>query len=1285
MITENQNLRCPYCGGDFDHSLNQGGIEKHTCKNCGYVFYVESEASKEKLFALNAFRNEVINLLHAKIEGGKAERIANWKKHEKTLEDYIEKCGGESNQDPLFAIARAAHITDGFERYTSKESKTIAETLYKIADDYARSNDKAINIKTLLSLYNQKLRNNTRNLVKGILFGALGALLCGVIAGLIVLNQYSPVLTDPDTGITVFIPNNAVPMFQKTGVELYVEKQPYNSGAYIDAKDALRNETEKFELYDISLISGQDSLAFDGTVTVEIPIPDGYLLSALKIYHILSDEEFEEIPATSSAAKNTISFKASHFSYYAVAERHPIVVFDTDGAGEINRQIVQRDTLAQKPVNPQKEGYNFVGWMFGDELWNFANNTVKKDMILKAKWEPVEYTITLVADGVALPTQTLKIAYKNTYASLPTNVSKAGYKFVGWYTAPENGLQITNDMVMQTAADHTLYAIFAENTNTVFFNANGGEGTMADLSLKTDNTAKLPKNTFTKMGYTFMGWSTTSDGEVEFEDNANYTMGTSATNTLYAIWKINTNTLKFDKNGGDGEMEAVQWDYGTTHTLPKNTFAKVGYTFKGWSTTPNGEDILADMAEYTMAEESEYVLFAQWEININKLYFDANGGEGLMNVVEIPYNDSINLPATVFTRLGYTFIGWSTSPTGDVEYSDRQSYTMGIVGETLYAQWQMNINKLHFNNNGGTGSMDTLEIPYKAFQHLPQNTFYREGYTFIGWSATKDGEKVYNDEDEYQMGPDSDYTLYALWRCNENAFVFHANGGTGNMPTDFAIETGGFATLPLNTFTRNGYTFIGWATTENGTVAYSDGEIYINNQPKQETIDLYAVWKVSIFTILFETNGGSKISDRSYTIEDAFTLLKPTKTGYIFAGWYEDAEFHGEAVEQIEKGSYGNKTYYAKWVVDSYSIVFNSNGGTKINSQSYNIESAISSLPTPSKTGYTFVGWYQNSDFSGKAITAIEVGTHGNIQLYAKWSLDTYYITFNVNGGEALSKIAYTIESQSFTLPTPIKTGYKFEGWYTASVSGELVERIPQGTHSNITLYAKWEALTYTVQYDANGGEGTMEPTIHTIDVSSKVAKNTFTKAKYIFVGWELQTKSGTTILLDEQSVTNIGEANQVVILKAVWERDPLADLNVVFSALTKTGTLSSSPKITYSAVVEYRNRTADSVEIRIVWKSTIGKGYYTVYGQNFNFSVGSVKSGNVQVAKFNTWKSEVSYDRSTTGTSEWVKVSLNTTSATTLNVKVYYWQTNYYNTDMYEYDGTSCVNQTWTISIPEY
>jgi len=316
---------CPYCGGVFEKSKNQSGYEKHKCKNCGYEFYLENEKAVEKLFALNSFRNEVINLLHAKVDGGKDDRILSWKKREKEFEKYIEQCGGESNQDPLFAITRAAYLTDGFERYFPKEEKITVEALYTIAKQYVSKNKKATNIKELIQIYHKKLRHKSRKWLVGLGSGFVALFL----AVFIVLFSYTPTVTDDVFGISVQIPNNAVSVFEKFSINVNMEEHPVDSAVYIDAKNALRNETEKFKLYDISLKKGDASVEFDGEVTVEIPIPQEYQSSALKVYHVSTDEVYEEIPSIVSVANNTVSFKTSHFSLFAIAERHPIVSFDS--------------------------------------------------------------------------------------------------------------------------------------------------------------------------------------------------------------------------------------------------------------------------------------------------------------------------------------------------------------------------------------------------------------------------------------------------------------------------------------------------------------------------------------------------------------------------------------------------------------------------------------------------------------------------------------------------------------------------------------------------------------------------------------------------------------------------------------------------------------------------------------------------------------------------------------------------------------------------------------------
>ena len=511
MGIENQMPKCPYCGGIMQPEP-MGGIVRRKCQYCGYVELSNDLSAKESLesryhFVLkaNKIASDMLNHLND------PEKI-NW---QDTFFDSKKEDVVEFLQSPLYGMLYSAWLSKGFRKINSR-AKTALKTVYESAKAYTNNTGLSV-LKMLVNLYEDATKKKKRK--RTVILSLAGITVVSIgIGGFLAMQTYSPVVTDANTGIAVSISGDAISILDKWNVDIHVEKQPSNSAAYIDAKNALHNETEKFELYDLALKNGNKLLALDGTVTVEIPIPQGYQPGALKIYHVISDEEFEEIPATVSAAKNTISFSTTHFSYYAVAERHPIVAFDTNGAGEIDRQIVERDSLAQKPEDPRKAGYTFVGWKVGSETWNFSVNTVKKDMTLVAQWVPNEYTITLVANGGVISSDTLTISYHDTYAALPTDVVKDGYTFLGWYTATENGVLITNDRVMETAADQTLYAVFRENVNKIIFHANGGSGTMEDLELKTGASAKLPQCAFAKVGYTFMGWSTSVTGDVVYTD-----------------------------------------------------------------------------------------------------------------------------------------------------------------------------------------------------------------------------------------------------------------------------------------------------------------------------------------------------------------------------------------------------------------------------------------------------------------------------------------------------------------------------------------------------------------------------------------------------------------------------------------------------------------------------------------------------------------------------------------------------------------------------------------------
>jgi uncharacterized repeat protein (TIGR02543 family) len=228
---------------------------------------------------------------------------------------------------------------------------------------------------------------------------------------------------------------------------------------------------------------------------------------------------------------------------------------------------------------------------------------------------------------------------------------------------------------------------------------------------------------------------------------------------------------------------------------------------------------------------------------------------------------------------------------------------------------------------------------------------------------------------------------------------------------------------------------------------------------------------------------------------------------------------------------------------------------------------------------------------------------------------------------------------------------------------------------------------SYYVKYDANGGQGTMPTTIHSAGVASDLVANEFTRPGYVFAGWELETDDGVRIFQDGQSVTDLAKPLNTVTLKAMWTENTIADPTPITT--TKTGWVSksssSNPGLKYSAVIECRNRTATTVEVRITWTATIVKGDYDRYGQYFKFSSGSASSGNVKVVSFDKWKNSASSDRSETASSAWITVPVSSASATSVDLSVYYWQTNSNGTDMYKYDGTPCVKATWTVNIPAY
>ena len=198
-----------------------------------------------------------------------------------------------------------------------------------------------------------------------------------------------------------------------------------------------------------------------------------------------------------------------------------------------------------------------------------------------------------------------------------------------------------------------------------------------------------------------------------------------------------------------------------------------------------------------------------------------------------------------------------------------------------------------------------------------------------------------------------------------------------------------------------------------------------------------------------------------------------------------------------------SKTY--KLVIEVKDLTFAINyvldGGTNSenNPNEYVPEKLPLLLENPTKSGYKFVGWYDNENFTGEAITEISAGTMGDVTLYAKWNALDYRISYELNGGtNAENPDGYDVSDLPVSLHAPSRTGYIFKGWYMGE---NRVLAIPVGTTGNVVVSAKWEPITYTIDFDTNGGLPTLSSIDYTIESDSFTLQE-ITKAGYTFDGW---------------------------------------------------------------------------------------------------------------------------------------------------------------------------------------
>lgn len=610
-----------------------------------------------------------------------------------------------------------------------------------------------------------------------------------------------------------------------------------------------------------------------------------------------------------------------------------------------------------------------------------------------------------------------------------------GYRFDGWYTAPNGGNKY--DFNTPLTGNVTVYAHWIGNGYTVRFTGNGATGgNTPDQAFQYNIGQNLHRNGFVRDGYTFTGWKR-ADNQQAYGDGQWVTNLTTQPNgivTMVAQWSANEAHIRYNPNPPAGKTTGGQgtpnWDghTGDTPTIGQNGWTIDGYTFAGWATSPDGSGArYAPGARWTA--NGTLTLYAQWTPGPASLTYDGNGATGGKTDPQTGKTDEkINVRDNGFTRDGYTFVTWNTQADckGNAVKPNSEWTLRG--SSTLYACWAGNAQTLTYHGNGATGG-NTAAQSGKTGDELTTNAngFTRDGYTFVRWDTAKDGSGTAygegkNGVSQYVMKPAGN-DLYAIWKANPATIQYRNDwpNTTGSTP-DTTGNTGDTVTISQNSFDRPGYTFTGWSTSKRGDPSLQPGDKH-TLEPRTTTV--WAQWKADPAHLVYNSNIGT-VGSETKTVDGVVdqtvkTITNPfDRPGYTFSGWNTQADGKGKAyatgadyvLTANDKSTPKNTSVlYAQWKINGASLKFNPNGGIghvdDVTGDAFSTVTIPGDAKEPKITrpGYRFVGWSTEknppagSTFLQPGEGKVTLPAEGSTTVYAQWEPSLTTLPFT--GGQA--------------------------------------------------------------------------------------------------------------------------------------------------------------------------------------------------------------------------------------------------------------------------------------------
>ena len=842
---------------------------------------------------------------------------------------------------------------------------------------------------------------------------------------------------------------------------------------------------------------------------VENPTKEGYTFIG---WYDINDKKVNH-PIT--VTKNMTLYSKYEINSYKIS-------YYNEGVKYIEDQKINYGENALKPnTNPSKIGYTFKYWSLKEngEKYEFSTK-ITKDISLYAVYEINKYTVTYINEGVEYHKETAE--YGSVITSIQ-NPTKEGYTFTGWYTKGNEKVSYP----ITVTENITLYSKYEINSYKVSY-YNEGKKYIDDQKINYGENALKPNTDPSKIGYIFKYWSIKENGE-EYEFSTKITKDI----TLYAVYEINKYTVTYINEGTEYHKETAE--YGSVVTSIQNP-TKEGYTFIGWYNENN------EKVTHPITVTENITLHSKYEINTYTVIFYHNN-EKYVEDQRVNYGESAVKPSIDPTKEDYNFSGWvikgtnnkydfTSKVTKDIElessftakptytvtfkigneviltenvieghkvtskeapykkgylfdkwYSDEgltieNNFDEKIIGnKTIYGKYNENKHTVTYINEGTTYYTEEVLDNFTATG--PSENPSKEGYTFKYFSKDKKVAFDYNSEIT------EDTTLYAVYEINKYT-VTYINEGSEYHKEEL---TYGSKHEKIEDPFKTGYTFIGWYNENEEKVEYP---ITVTKD-----ITLHSKYEINKYTVTYMNEGTKYIEDQqiNYREKAVKPETNPSKIGYTFKYWSvkengEEYNFNSEITEDI--------TLYAVYEINKYTVTY-INEGSEYHKEELTYGSKHEKIEDPFKTGYTFIGWYnENEEKVEYPITVTK-----DITLHSKYEINKYTVTFNDEDRITTKEVNYNAKVEPVT--NQGKTGYTFKYW-SKEKGGEEYNFNSEITE-NITLYAIYNINKYTVTFKNYDGSTLQEETLEYGTLPKyKGEAPTREKTKeytYTFKGWD--------------------------------------------------------------------------------------------------------------------------------------------------------------------------------------